>query len=105
MKRVNEQLLSGFTFLFLLCGLTQTTYSQSADLRFGHLNEQNGLSSNQVIRIIQDREGFMWFGTNYGLNKYDGYNFTVFKHDPNNLSHSMQGSGEKAFHEDKEGNL
>ncbi len=43
---------------------------------------ENGLSQNTVHHIIQDEDGFMWFATEDGLNKYDGYNFTVYK---NNL--------------------
>lgn len=92
-------------FLLLLLRLTQPAYSQSSTLRFEHLTEKDGLSNNYVTSILQDREGFMWFGTGYGLNKYDGYNFTVFKHDPNNPAHTIKGTTSTAIHEDKEGNL
>ena len=98
--------LPNFTFfLLILLRLTQPAYSQSSTLRFEHLTTEDGLSNNSVPSILQDREGFMWFGTFYGLNKYDGYNFTVFKHDPNNPAHSLQGTGSRTIHEDKEGNL
>ena len=40
----------------------------------------DGLSSNTVYSIYQDRDGFMWFGTRNGLNRYDGYTFRVFRH-------------------------
>jgi ligand-binding sensor domain-containing protein/two-component sensor histidine kinase len=43
----------------------------------------NGLSQGYVKNIIQDKKGFLWFSTNDGLNRYDGYNFTVFHHDAN----------------------
>ncbi|MDP1795747.1 MAG: two-component regulator propeller domain-containing protein, partial [Daejeonella sp.] len=92
-------------FLLLLLRLTQPAYSQSSTLSFERLTEEDGLSNNNVPSILQDREGFMWFGTFYGLNKYDGYNFTVFKHDPNNPAHSVRGTGSRTIHEDKEGNL
>ena len=36
--------------------------------------------------MLQDSQGFMWFGTEDGLNKYDGYTFTVYKHDPETLT-------------------
>ena len=98
--------LPGFTFfLLMLLGLTQPAYSQSSTLNFEHLTEKDGLSSNAVTSTLQDREGFMWFGTQYGLNKYDGYNFTVFKHDPNNPAHTMRGTVSRYIHEDKAGNL
>jgi len=52
------------------------------DIRFSHLSTKEGLSQSRVGQIVQDNDGFMWFGTQYGLNRYDGYNFKVFVHDP-----------------------
>ncbi len=52
-------------------------------MRFEHLGAAEGLSENAVTTIFQDRQGFMWFGTREGLNKYNGYGFTVYKADPN----------------------
>jgi len=49
---------------------------------FRHLTIADGLSQNVVSAIVQDRRGFMWFGTKDGLNRYDGYQFVVFRHDP-----------------------
>jgi len=40
--------------------------------------------ANEGIQIVQDDQGFMWFGSQYGLNRYDGYKFKVFKHEPGN---------------------
>jgi signal transduction histidine kinase/ligand-binding sensor domain-containing protein/DNA-binding response OmpR family regulator len=57
---------------------------QSSQYRFSHLDISNGLSHNQVNCIFKDSEGFMWFGTASGLNRYDGYTFKIFKHDGNN---------------------
>ena len=51
-------------------------------IRFEHLNNRDGLSQNTVFSIVQDRQGFMWFGTKVGLNRYDGYGFKVFTHEP-----------------------
>ena len=58
----------------------------TAPLRFEHLSLEDGLSQNAVLSMLQDRQGFLWFGTQDGLNRYDGYNFTVFKTDPENPS-------------------
>ena len=44
---------------------------------FRHLTIADGLSQNAVSAILQDRRGFMWFGTKDGLNRYDGYQFVV----------------------------
>ena len=42
---------------------------------FKHLEVSDGLSNNSVNTIYKDRDGFMWFGTTTGLNRYDGYTF------------------------------
>ena len=52
------------------------------DIRFSHVSTKEGLSQTRVAQIVQDNEGFLWFGTQYGLDRYDGYNFKVFVHDP-----------------------
>ncbi len=52
--------------------------------KFEVLSSTNGLSNNLVNDILQDEYGFMWFATADGLNKYDGYSFTVYKNNPNN---------------------
>jgi ligand-binding sensor domain-containing protein len=52
------------------------------DLRFARLSRSQGLSQQRVTHIVQDERGFLWFGTQYGLNRYDGYRFRVFKNDP-----------------------
>ncbi len=51
-------------------------------VRFEHLTTRDGLSQNTVYSIVQDRQGYMWLGTKIGLNRYDGYGFRVFTHDP-----------------------
>jgi signal transduction histidine kinase/ligand-binding sensor domain-containing protein len=52
------------------------------DIRFSRLSTGQGLSQTQAAEIVQDDQGFMWFGTQYGLDRYDGYEFKVFMHDP-----------------------
>lgn len=47
---------------------------------FKHLEVSDGLSNNSVNTIYKDRDGFMWFGTTAGLNRYDGYTFKVYQH-------------------------
>ncbi len=61
------------------------------ELRFKRLSVNHGLSQSQVSAMLQDRHGYLWFGTHDGLNRYDGYGFAVLKHDPddpNSLGHN-----------------
>jgi hypothetical protein len=60
--------------------------ADSSSVRFAHLSTAQGLSQNSVRCIYQDRYGFMWFGTEDGLNRYDGYQFTIFRPDPKDPS-------------------
>lgn len=48
-------------------------------VRFDHLTVEQGLSQQSVSGILQDYEGFMWFATREGLNKYDGYTFRIYE--------------------------
>ncbi|WP_338769087.1 ATP-binding protein [Bernardetia sp. ABR2-2B] len=71
-----------FTFLVLIfCILwsCQKIQAQDYDLAYQHLTTEDGLSNNFVTAIIQDQKGFIWIGTQEGLNKYDGYSFKVYK--------------------------
>ena len=65
------------------------------DLRFRRLTTNDGLSQNNVAAIVQDRRGFMWFGTAEGLNRYDGNSFVVARNGPNDqpsISRSFVGA-------------
>ncbi len=55
-----------------------------AYLRFEHLTIADGLSQNTVTDILQDRKGYLWFATENGLHRYDGYRFDIFQHEPSN---------------------
>jgi len=54
--------------------------AQPADVTFEHITHEHGLSQSTVNAITQDALGYLWFGTQDGLNRYDGYTITVFKH-------------------------
>ena len=71
---------------------------------FKNLSVQNGLSQNTVNAILQDKQGFMWFGTKDGLNRYDGLSFRKFKHDGRSQQ-SIGNSFITALYEDAEGNI
>jgi DNA-binding NtrC family response regulator/ligand-binding sensor domain-containing protein len=77
-----------FLFIFLISSLCQSL--AGPHLKFQHLSLEEGLSQSIVERIIQDSRGFMWFCTEDGLNKYDGYTFTVLRTNPENPSSLSQ---------------
>ena len=59
------------------------------DIHFSHIGLEEGLSHSTIFAINQDKEGNLWFATYDGVNKYDGYNFTVYRHqytDPNSIA-------------------
>lgn len=66
---------------FLLAAIIffYSSLSFSKSIKFEHISIQHGLSHNTVHSIIQDRKGFIWFATEDGLNRYDGYNFKIFR--------------------------
>ncbi|HYE95925.1 MAG TPA: two-component regulator propeller domain-containing protein [Rubricoccaceae bacterium] len=90
--------------LFLLLTGCAAVRAQPAPLPFERIHSADGLSHNSVYAITQDRAGFLWFGTVDGLNRYDGYAFTVYRHDradPASLSSNLV----RALYEDRRGQL
>ncbi len=69
--------------LFIIAFLLQINLTAQVNPVSGIRNEK-GLSQNTVHDIIQDKKGFLWFATEDGLNRYDGYNFTIFKNNNEN---------------------
>ncbi|WP_418603597.1 hybrid sensor histidine kinase/response regulator transcription factor [Hwangdonia sp.] len=73
-------------------------------MKFRNFSLQEGLSQSSVLSIIQDKKGFLWFGTRDGLNTYDGNEFKVFRHHSQDIG-SVSNSFIKVLHEDAAGNL
>lgn len=88
----------------LVPGLVRVPVSDGHDLRFVPLQRSQGLSQQRVTHIVQDGQGFLWFGTQYGLDRYDGYHFRVFKHEAAG-PHSLCGINVSALFRDSAGRL
>ncbi|GAA4230327.1 two-component regulator propeller domain-containing protein [Postechiella marina] len=81
---MNTPYTKSYTLLFIAFLLLFYSVHAQDDIYFEHIGTNHGLSQNDINCIYQDNQGFMWFGTHDGLNKYDGYNFTVYTPNPNN---------------------
>jgi len=92
------------SFIFYLTLLSHVAISQQRDLNFVNLSSEDGLSSNTVTAILKDKYGYMWFGTDDGLNKFDGVNFSVYRHKESDTT-SIGANSILAMHEDRLGNL
>ena len=105
----DHRLVPGFAAV-VVCLLLAAPQAGLADqdgrghFRFQHIALREGLSQAAVNAILQDRHGFMWFGTHEGLNRFDGYEFVVYQHDasdPSSLAHDTV----RAIVEDRSGTL
>ncbi|AZI26377.1 histidine kinase [Pedobacter sp. G11] len=70
------------TAVFFLLFCAAFTVCKAQPYYFRHYQVENGLSNNTVFCSAQDKDGFMWFGTKDGLNRFDGYQFKTYRHDP-----------------------
>ena len=78
--------------------------AQQRNVKFTHLTNLDGLSQSSVEAFLKDKHGYMWFGTQDGLNKYDGYKFTVYRYKLNDAT-SLRKSYIYSLYEDHVGNL
>ncbi len=90
-------------FICLCCCLHTVTFGQQS-LRFDRLGREEGLSQSSVNCMLRDKDGFMWFGTQDGLNLYDGKKFRVFQNQPGD-STSLSNNYIVSICEDEEGYL
>ncbi|MDB5239950.1 MAG: signal transduction histidine kinase [Spirosoma sp.] len=94
----------GFICLLFFILIRWNSYAQNVPLRFEHLTVNQGLANNVVYAMLQDSRGYMWFATDNGLNKYDGYTFTTYKKTPGETT-SLTGNSVIQLLEDKEGHI
>lgn len=93
-------------FIYVLIILTSTCISAKLpdERKFSYINVENGLRSNSVECIFQDRNGMIWFGTHDGLTMYDTYQLKTYRHDPEN-PYSLGDNCVYDIFEDTEGQL
>ncbi len=88
-----------FVLSVLLSIFMLDLHAQQGKIRFDKISIEQGLSQSSVISICQDHWGFLWFGTYEGLNRYDGYQFKIYKNDPID-SASLSNNVIKVIYED-----
>jgi signal transduction histidine kinase/ligand-binding sensor domain-containing protein/DNA-binding response OmpR family regulator len=93
-----------FIYLIILFWSDSQLLIYPQSLIFNHLTVEDGLSNNKVNTVIQDQTGFLWFGTEDGLNRYDGYKIKVFRNDPSD-SNSLSDNSIWSMLEDRQGNI
>lgn len=105
MKNISFRLFPGIVLIsFLIFWYSMPSLISAQEIKFKHITIEDGLSQSVVNCILQDRRGFLWFGTQDGLNVYDGYEFTIYRNDPQDLS-SLSDNFVQCLYEDLNGNL
>lgn len=102
--RASRLLLLYFLLLLSQGFISMPGVALEQNVRFKHLGPEQGLSQESILTMLQDHQGYMWFGTQQGLNRYDGYDMRIFTHDdsdPQSLSNDWIFS----LAQDNEGNL
>lgn len=94
---------------YILCILVnlligKDAIAQNSARNISYINTDNGLSQNSIRNIFQDRKGYIWISTADGLNRYDGYNFKVFKNNPKD-EHSISFNSGCSIFEDNLGQI
>lgn len=100
LKKLIATTLVGIT---VLTPINKLSYAQSKNLIFNNINIEQGISQSTIEAIFQDSEGYIWLGTNDGLNRYNGYEFKIYNYEEyqNSISHN----GITDITEDKYGNI
>lgn len=91
-------------FFLLLFFIALKLSAQPPQLKFKHYSTNDGLSQNTVYSILQDKNDFIWIGTEDGLNRFDAYDFTIYKQENGN-NYSLSNSKINALLQDKNGSL
>lgn len=89
--------------LFIFCSwLVLQTLIFAQGIEFKHLTVESGLSNNKVNCVLEDKVGFIWFGTEDGLNRFDGYGIKIYRHQDNDKN-SLSSNNIWSMYQDKDG--
>jgi signal transduction histidine kinase/ligand-binding sensor domain-containing protein len=100
MRALAKTICLSVSLIFALTGAASLHAQVKILTDYERLTIAHGLSNNEIHCLFQDSRGFLWIGTANGLNRYDGYDFTVFKHEPGD-STSIAFSWVNAIYEDR----
>ena len=104
-RRFHPFLLPLFLLLLALAAFAPLrAAAPEPTLRFEHLSVQQGLAQESILAIVQDRDGFMWFGTQSGLSRYDGYRFVNYRSEIGN-PRSLASNWVRVLHLDRHGRM
>ncbi len=104
MSKSNLALKSIYLAIIWLCSQYVLLFAQDRDILFHHITILDGLSQSTVQAIVQDGHGQMWFGTQDGLNKYNGYDFTTYRLNPDD-PHSISDQNIRTLYIDSNNRL
>jgi len=91
-------------FLIVFCFFVQITLAQNQHTDVSYLRVSDGLSQSNVKTILKDNQGYLWFATDDGLNRYDSHSFKIYRHVPGDL-HSLQVNNIETLFKDSRGNI
>lgn len=89
--------------IIIFSSFTCKSYANVNDLTFNNMNIEQGISQSTVEAIFQDSKGYIWFGTNDGLNRYNGYEYKIYNYEEN--KNSISHNGITDIEEDNDGYL
>ncbi|MGL4913687.1 MAG: ligand-binding sensor domain-containing protein [Romboutsia sp.] len=104
MKKVNVPKILANIVLCIIVLNCNLIVSEASNINFRNIRNEDGLSQSTVETIIQDKKGYIWIGTNDGLNKYNGYDFEIYRHS-NKRENSIANNYIVDLQEDHDGNI
>jgi signal transduction histidine kinase/ligand-binding sensor domain-containing protein len=102
--QVSADIGTGVRVAKVVPGVVNITIVEGGTARFTRMSTADGLSQTRVSQIVEDDRGFIWFGTQYGIDRYDGYEFKVFVHEAGRVN-SLAGAYVYSLFKDRSGML